>query len=322
MVRTSTRKSMICQLESAIEDTQMQVAVLGLLGLDEGDSSDSSTDSSDDSDKDFEINQIYDLQTTLAALLSSRYLAHRNPVAKPPFIHEYLMHDLDEKRFKQEFRMSRSAFLKLCDQVSNDPVYHNNSQNPQRHVCEQMMVALKRLGCFGNAASVGMMARFFRLAEGTVELYTDRCIMAILRLQNQLLNWPNEEKRKSLKDQYCDLGFDGCIGLIDGTLVVLHECPQKDGYDYYSRKGFYAIATLIACDQEKNITYVYTGWPGCSHDQRMTSNSGLTKTPNNFFSDGEYILADSAFAPTPNIVPAFRRQRGIQLTDDQHKFNH
>jgi hypothetical protein len=41
------------------------------------------------------------------------------------------------------------------------------------------MIILKRLGCFGNGASVGMLATFFRLAEGTVELYNNLCFMAL-----------------------------------------------------------------------------------------------------------------------------------------------
>lgn len=53
------------------------------------------------------------------------------------------------------------------------------------------MVTLKRLGCDGNGVSVGALATFFRLGEGTVELYTDRCMMAILDLKPQLLTWPN-----------------------------------------------------------------------------------------------------------------------------------
>ncbi|KAI9913357.1 hypothetical protein PsorP6_005574 [Peronosclerospora sorghi] len=46
------------------------------------------------------------------------------------------------------------------------------------------MVTLKRFGCFGNGASVGMLARFFRNSEGTVELYTNRLKGLRLRLQD------------------------------------------------------------------------------------------------------------------------------------------
>ncbi|KNE97284.1 hypothetical protein PSTG_09395 [Puccinia striiformis f. sp. tritici PST-78] len=131
--------------------------------------------------------------------------------------------------------------------------------------------------------------------------------MAILRFQNQLVTWPSRGARQTLQKYHADSGFEGCVGLIDGTLIPLHKCPQKDGSDYYSRKGFYVIAALVVCDHKKNITYVYTGWPGCSHDQALTRNSILTTNPEGFFSDSEYLLADSAFTPTVNMVPAYKR---------------
>jgi len=184
-----------------------------------------------------------------------------------------------------------------------------------------MMVTLKRLGCFGNGASVGMLATFFRIAEGTVELYTNQCITAILALKPQLLAWPDRVVREEISAGFKDVGFDQCVGLIDGTLIVLSTKPEQDGPNYYNCKGTYGIVTLMICDQQLNIRYLYTGWPGCSHDQRLMTNCGLTNSPNDFFSSGEYLLADSAFVPTPNIVPAFKQQRNRDLTEMEHSFN-
>jgi hypothetical protein len=132
-----------------------------------------------------------------------------------------------------------------------------------------MMVALWRLGCFGNGASVGMIATFFGIGEGTVEVYINRClIVAILALQAQekLLAWPTSESRAELQKDFKDLGFDKCVGVIDGTLIIVQDCPQHDGPNYYNRKGSYGITTLLICDLNKIIHHVYTGWPGFSHD--------------------------------------------------------
>ncbi|KAI7940933.1 hypothetical protein MJO28_013218 [Puccinia striiformis f. sp. tritici] len=186
--------------------------------------------------------------------------------------------------------MAREAFDKLCDQISGDAVFQNNSTNPQQPVYEQLMVALKQFGYFDNACQM-------------------------------LVTWPSRGARQTLQKYHADSGFEGCVGLIDGTLIPLHKCPQKDGSDYYSRKGFHVIAALVVCDHKKNITYVYTGWPGCSHDQALTRNSILTTNPEGFFSDSEYLLADSAFTPTVNMVPAYKREQNRQLTKDQHNFN-
>ncbi|KAI9630895.1 hypothetical protein KEM48_013512 [Puccinia striiformis f. sp. tritici PST-130] len=122
--------------------------------------------------------------------------------------------------------------------------------------------------------------------------------MAILRLKSGMLKWPNADKRKLTQKDYADEGFDGCVGLIDGSLIPLFDAPSKNGSDYWSRKGFYAIATLLICDNNQNIIYIYTGWLGCSHDARLMSNASVTLTPEQFFLPGQYLLADSAFITT------------------------
>ncbi|KNZ49412.1 uncharacterized protein VP01_5025g1 [Puccinia sorghi] len=73
-------------------------------------------------------------------------------------------------RVNQEFHMTRGSFLNLCEEVFMNLIFPNDSPNPQRSVLEQMMVALERLGTFGNAASVGMLATFLQNGKGTVEI--------------------------------------------------------------------------------------------------------------------------------------------------------
>ena len=126
---------------------------------------------------------------------------------------------------------------------------------------------------------------------------------------------------KEIQKGFDKVGFEGCVGLVDGTLVVLATTPQLDGQDYYNRKGHYGIVTLLFCDQNKNILFVETGWPGCSHNQRLMSNSILASKSQDFFLDGEYVLADSAFTPTANVVPTFKRNKYRHLTDEENDFN-
>ncbi|KAI9918412.1 hypothetical protein PsorP6_011347 [Peronosclerospora sorghi] len=109
---------------------------------------------------------------------TNRYIT-RNSDALAPNVFDFHMNQLNEPQFKQEFRMSKEAFVQIVSLIQDNHVFHNNSRSPQRPVNEHMMVTLKRFGCFGNGVSVRMLATFFRISEGTVELYTNRCIMAI-----------------------------------------------------------------------------------------------------------------------------------------------
>src|SRR5436309_3143488 len=79
----------------------------------------------------------------------------------------------------------------------------------------------------------------------TVELYTDRCIVAILSLERQVICWPDKEERQEVKRRIkAESGFPSCLGFVDGTLFVLKYKPLLDGEDYYSRKHrLYATTT-------------------------------------------------------------------------------
>ena len=135
------------------------------------------------------------------------------------------------------------------------------------------------------------------------------------------MSWAKSEERNQIQEDFKEVGFDGCVGVIDGTLIILQDCPEQGGPDYYNHKGSYGISTLLVCDNNKMIQYVYTGWPGCSHDQRLTTNSFLHKSPKDFFSYGQYLLAYSSFSPTASIVPAFKCQKNKPLTEEEHDFN-
>ncbi|KNZ49369.1 hypothetical protein VP01_5064g2 [Puccinia sorghi] len=166
-----------------------------------------------------------------------------------------------------------------------------------------------------------MLARFFQIGKGTVELYTNCCLLAIIAIQGQFLSWPNAEAGQELSDEYEAEGLKGCVGVIDGSLIIVQNHPELDGTDYYTQKGLYGISTFLVCDNNKEIQYVSTGWPGCSHDQQLMANCGLNQSPSDFFSSGQYLLADSAFSITATTVPAFKRAKNKDLTKEQHEFN-
>ncbi|KNZ43785.1 hypothetical protein VP01_986g6 [Puccinia sorghi] len=137
-----------------------------------------------------------------------------------------------------------------------------------------------------NGVEVGKLATFFRIGEGPIELYTYWCMVAILELKPQLLTWPTPDAHKEIQK-----GFEGCMSLIDGLLQ-----PQGSLWDCGSL-------------------------PGCSHNQHLMSNSVIASKPQDFFSNGEYVLDDTAFTPTTNVVPAFKQNINCILSNEEHHFN-
>jgi DDE superfamily endonuclease len=134
--------------------------------------------------------------------------------------------------------------------------------------------------------------------------------------------WPDHEERLDIKRRIRrESGFPSCLGFVDGTLFVLENKPLLDGEDCFSRKGRYGLAGLIVCDDPKRIRYVYSGWPGCSHDARVFENSMLARQPHQFFDGNEYLLADSGYTPCIQIIPAFKRPQNRGLGMEESQFN-
>ena len=80
---------------------------------------------------------------------------------------------------------------------------------------------------------------------------------AILKLQKEVIKWPDEEERKVISTRIKHAhGFVNFVGLIDGTLFLLAFAPSQNSEDYFTRKGNYAIKGLFICDDTAKITWI------------------------------------------------------------------
>lgn len=53
--------------------------------------------------------------------------------------------------------------------------------------------------------------------------------------------WPKGDVREEVKAAYADVGFPGCLGAIDGSLIRLAYIPEENPIIYYCRKKFYGV---------------------------------------------------------------------------------
>ena len=185
------------------------------------------------------------------------------------------------------------------------------------------MVLLKVLGTEGTGGSNANLRSVFGIGEGTVNLYRDRVVQALLNLKDTVVSWPNEEERKLISQRILnDFKWPNCVGIIDGTLFPLAFRPRsKDAPDYSGRKFAYSISALIICDDQRRIRYVNAGWPGTAHDNRILKNSKVYQRASSFFSEKQYMMGDSAFENTWFLVSAFKKPRGSTLPRDHELFN-
>lgn len=231
---------------------------------------------------------------------------------------------LTETEFLQKFRMSRHCFNQLLSQIEGHPVFKKASTGrPQAPPAHQLMILLKFLGTEGTGGSAADLRNIFRIGRGTAHLYRNRALCAVLSLRKELIKWPDANERKYIASKIqSDFTFPNCVGVVDGTLFPLAMQPQtKDFADYSGRKFGFSMAAIIVSDHDRIIRYYLSGWPGSCHDNRVYNQTKLAKNPNNFFSEQEYIIGDSAFANSKHMVSSYKCLRGMTLGRDEEVFN-
>ena len=140
-------------------------------------------------------------------------------------------------------------------------------------------------------------------------------------MRDKYIFWPDEEERRQLaKSNEEKYHCPNTILYGDGTLYELMLAPQTpDRGDYHGRKMQWSLTTLILGDDECRVRYYLSGFPGCSHDNRVWRWSKIYKEKEKYFSPLQYVIMDTAFEPSDICVPTYKKQ---PVPDpDKEKFN-
>lgn len=264
-----------------------------------------------------EINELLELK---AHILSFRYFCRNDAIPKS-LEHRILLLTLPQNEFRQAFRMNKDTFNFILNQIENNDIFKSTGTKEQQPVWVQLLVTLERFGFDGNAGSVGKIARSMGIGNGTVVLYTNRVMEALLCLKQNYIKWPNSSGRKRISNYFEEKHkLKGCVGVVDGTLVNFCQKPFIDSETYWSRKQRYSMNLQIVCNHRREIIYYQVGYPGSCHDSYCFGKTDLCKNPQSYFSNNEYLLADCGYALSSNVIVPYRNPQGDQL-DFNRKFS-
>jgi hypothetical protein len=231
---------------------------------------------------------------------------------------------LSEEEFLQKYRMHRVSFWKLVSLIKDHRVFHpTNAKKPQAPPEHQLLVLLYYLGTCGSAGNNPRLRNAFGLGRGTIELYRNRCVLAIMSMRNDVIKWPDVTERIEIATRMEQVyKWPGCIAIADGTLFPLTYEPQsEDAPDYSGRKHRYSLSVMIVNDDKRKIRYYYSGMPGSAHDMRVFRKTPLFTNPEAYFGTRYYLLGDSAFTCSHSRVASFKAPNGYALGEDETKFN-
>lgn len=225
--------------------------------------------------------------------------------------------------FRESFRMDREELQRLFHLIKDHDIYHNAKGRPQRQPIIQLSVFLYRLG---SGARIGDVQRAFGgLPRGSIDLYFKRTLVPIMDLFQRVVVWPDSARRREIEAYLADNHqLPGCVGFIDGSHIILHKTPSftiEKNATFWSRKKRYGLLVLAVCDHQKRFTYVQTGHYSAATDFRAQHTSPLVQRPENLFDAEQYVLGDSGFYCTNEVIAMFRRKANASLSAEETEFN-
>jgi hypothetical protein len=230
-----------------------------------------------------------------------------------------------DEEFKQKYRVSREALDHIYEKVKDHKVFKNKRGPRQLHPKYQLMVLLDYLGTEGSGANNPRQRSYFHIGRGTAHNARKRARKAILSLGPEYYYWPDEDERKKISERYRKkFNLPNCVGVIDGTLFPLLFSPQtEDAADYHGRKYQWSLTCVVVSDDKRRIRWYVTGYPGSAHDNRMWRRGELKTKKDQYFVLYEYIIGDTAFDPSENMVSAYKANPGFVEPEnpDECKFN-
>jgi hypothetical protein len=213
----------------------------------------SSSSSSDSTDSNSEPTPAEQYITQMAALFADRYLEEQTPIPKTQELMHLILHEYKYNRphiFHSFLRIDPDCFDDFIAAIEDDEVFHNNSNNAQMPVEEQAVIALYRLGHYGNAASSLKVALQFGVGVGTVHLVTTRILKATCsqRFRSASVQWASPEAKAAAKEwvesMSCPAWRNGWL-MVDGTLVPLFRQPSWFGNIWFDRKSNYSLNVQV-----------------------------------------------------------------------------
>ncbi|POM76421.1 Hypothetical protein PHPALM_6335 [Phytophthora palmivora] len=177
-----------------------------------------------------------ELTALLVLVESRRYLEGHARLPMSIEFRESGFQSLSPKQFRQMTRVSHTSFLRIVSDIENHGIFQNNSACGQAPVWLQLVVALDRLGNYGNGGepkSYGGLAKVHALFT-PLEFFSHRRTL----LQNNA-------GRLSTSHRMAQKGFRGCVGFIDGTTFPLSQKAAVNGECYFDRKHRYSFAMTV-----------------------------------------------------------------------------
>ncbi|XP_057791168.1 uncharacterized protein LOC131008295 [Salvia miltiorrhiza] len=232
----------------------------------------------------------------------------------------------NEGMFHRRFRMSRSLFFRIVDDVKN-----HNSFFKQRTDCTgrwglstlQKITAAFRILAYEVPADA--TDEYINIRESTAIKCVKKFCRAIVEIfSDQYLRSPNASNVARLLYIGKQRGFPGMLGSLDCIHWKWKNCPTGWAGSYAGRSGSPTIILEIVADYDLWIWHAFFGMPGSNNDINVLQRShlfsdlarGITP-PAHYVIQGKeynvgYYLADGIYPKWSTLVQTFHEPRSVK----------
>jgi len=161
---------------------------------------------------------------------------------------------LSDNEFLRKYRLDRDTMECITNLIKGDLVFKKGKRGPKQiPVKHQLMIFLHFMGKEGESNS--SQRDVFNISEGHCELCRERVATALCNLREEYIKWPGVEERKEISCRILNkFQIPNCVGMMDGTLLVIGLTPQcTDKADYSGRKFKFSLTVNVINDDNRRI---------------------------------------------------------------------
>ncbi|KAH0888086.1 hypothetical protein HID58_050515 [Brassica napus] len=194
--------------------------------------------------------------------------------------------DYPEEDFKKAFRMSKSTFELICDELNAAVAKEDTALRNAIPVRQRVAVCIWRLA---TGEPLRLVSKKFGLGISTChKLVLEVCKAIKDVLMPKYLQWPDDESLRSIRETYEAMsGIPNVVGSMYTTHVPI-IAPKISVAAYFNKrhternqKTSYSITIQAVVNPRGVFTDLCIGWPGSMSDDKVLEKSLLYQRANN-----------------------------------------
>uniref|UniRef100_A0A0D6QUA4 DDE Tnp4 domain-containing protein n=1 Tax=Araucaria cunninghamii TaxID=56994 RepID=A0A0D6QUA4_ARACU len=228
-----------------------------------------------------------------------------------------------ESEFYRSFRMSRSTFDHICEELSSIVAKEDTMLRAAIPVRQRVAVCIWRLA---TGEPLRLVSKRFGLGISTChKLVLEVCAAIRDVLLPKYVQWPSKDQSQTLMKEFERIsGIPNVVGAMYTTHIPI-IAPKINVAAYFNKrhternqKTSYSITLQGVVDNGGCFTDVCIGWPGSMPDDRVLENSILYQRGINGLLDGVWVVGSSGYPLLDWLLVPYVQQH---LTWTQHAFN-